>query len=298
MIAALTQFVEHIQMSDQNTPKPVRGRPFPPGTSGNDAGRPRGSKNRATRLWEQLSDANAEEIMHIVLDLALSGDKQMLRMCLDRLVPRQRERLVSIELPPVNSAADRAAVIDAIRTAQAGGEITISEAERMIGLVDVQIEAIEMSHFAVIADELQQSRGSGIARLVPQGSEGLAEHNGAPANDISDASAANDSAREAEAGGTLPGDSAVPKNNGTTEDPASKTSADNSVAERGHLRRNGSPSSSGGPSTADDLSNTDESDSDGISSEDNPANPVECDPASKVNGASAPDDGEWHEAAD
>ena len=285
-------------MTDETPPKAPRGRPFSPGISPNPSGRPLGSKNRATRLWEQMSGADAEEIIKIVLELARGGNTSMLKLVFNRLVPRLREGLVSIDLPPVNSAADWAAAIQAIRTAHLAGEITLSEAEGMARLVDLQILAIEISHLAVNADELLQTRGAGIARLVPPGSEGLAEHNGAPANDVSGAPAANDSAPEAEPGGTLGADSAAPKNNGTTEDPAPKISADDSAAERGDPRSNGSPSSNGGPSTADNLSNTDESDSDGISSKENPANPVGYNGASKVNGASAPDDGAWHEAAD
>src|SRR5690349_4717439 len=115
-------------MSDHTPPKPAGGRPFPPGISGNPGGRPRGSKNRATLLWEQMSQDNAEEIFGIVLDLARNGDKSMLRACLDRLVPRLRERLVNLDLPPVNSAIDRAAAIHAIRTAHLAGEVKIGRA--------------------------------------------------------------------------------------------------------------------------------------------------------------------------
>src|SRR5205823_5114899 len=136
----------------ETPPKAPRGRPFSPGISPNPSGRPRGSKNRATRLWEQMSDANAEEIIRIVLDLARNGDKVMLRACLDRFVPRLRERFVNLELPPVNSAIDWAAAIHAIRTAHLAGEITLSEAEGMARLVELQILAIEISHFSTNAE--------------------------------------------------------------------------------------------------------------------------------------------------
>ena len=41
------------------TAKRARGRPFPKGQSGNPAGRPRGSSNRATRAAEMLLEGEA-----------------------------------------------------------------------------------------------------------------------------------------------------------------------------------------------------------------------------------------------
>jgi hypothetical protein len=173
-----------------------------------------------------MSEAKAEEIIRIALDLAVSGDKTMLRMCIDRLVARVRERPASIELPAVNSAIDRAPAIDAIRTAQAAGDITVAQAEGMARLVDLQIAAIELSDHARGDDELLQTRGLGIARLAPKISEASVGDDGAPANDASGAPADNDTEGE-------------------------KDAAPGCAIERDELRVNDSPSANGGFSTTD-----------------------------------------------
>lgn len=278
-------------MTDQTPPKPPRGRPFAPRTSGNPAGRPRGSRNRATLLWEQMSEAEAEDIIRIVLELALSGDKTMLKECLGRLAPRARERLVSIELPPVTSAADRAAAIDAIRRAQAAGDITLSEAEGMARLVDLQIEAIETSDFARQADELLQMSRSRLARLAPKASEPSPGDDGGPVTDVIGAPAANDGAPEIAADGMSTANFELTKDNG-----AEGNAATDCAAEPENLKNGDSPSANGAVLTTD-VGTAEHS---GTSTEGDLANEnsAEYQQPSKRNDASAPDDGEWHDAAD
>ncbi|MCZ2097331.1 MAG: DUF5681 domain-containing protein, partial [Anaerolineae bacterium] len=60
-------------------PKKSRGRRPPatawaPGQSGNPAGRPRGTRNRATLLAEALLDGEVDAIVRRVIDGALAGD--------------------------------------------------------------------------------------------------------------------------------------------------------------------------------------------------------------------------------
>ena len=76
-----------------------RGRPFERGKSGNPKGRPKGSRNQATLLAEQLLDGEAEALVRKLINSALEGDTGALRMCLDRLVAPKRERRIAFELP-------------------------------------------------------------------------------------------------------------------------------------------------------------------------------------------------------
>src|SRR5262249_55444794 len=55
-------------------PERVRGRPFPPGVSGNPAGRLPGPRNRATMAAEALLDGEAEALTRKAVELALEGD--------------------------------------------------------------------------------------------------------------------------------------------------------------------------------------------------------------------------------
>ena len=59
---------------------------FSKGTSGNPAGRPPGSRDRATLLMESLLEGEAEQLTRKAIELALAGDIATLRLCLERLI--------------------------------------------------------------------------------------------------------------------------------------------------------------------------------------------------------------------
>jgi len=70
-----------------------------------------------------------------------------LRLCLDRILAPRRERTVRFALPPVRSAADLAAALEAITAAVAEGELTTGEAFELSQVVQTFINAIEASDF-------------------------------------------------------------------------------------------------------------------------------------------------------
>ena len=73
---------------------------FRKGKSGNPAGRPRGSRNKTSPLKDYLSEHENEQLVRIVVDRALQGDKQASKLCIDRLVPRCSEVAIEIDLGP------------------------------------------------------------------------------------------------------------------------------------------------------------------------------------------------------
>jgi hypothetical protein len=70
------------------------GRPFEPGQSGNPAGRPKGSRNKATLAVEVLLDGEAESITRKAIELAKKGDLAAIRLCLDRIASPRKDRPV------------------------------------------------------------------------------------------------------------------------------------------------------------------------------------------------------------
>ena len=70
-----------------------RGLPFEKGRSGNPAGRPRGCRNRSTQAAQLLLQGEAEALTRKAVELALGGDPTALRLCLDRVIALDRERL-------------------------------------------------------------------------------------------------------------------------------------------------------------------------------------------------------------
>lgn len=116
--------------------KQQRGRPFGKGRSGNPAGRPKGSRHRATLLAEALLDGEAERLTRKAVDLALEGDGVALRLCLERLVPPRRERTLRLKLPPVASPAELPAAMTVVLAAAVGGELTPGEARALTELIE------------------------------------------------------------------------------------------------------------------------------------------------------------------
>lgn len=69
---------------------------FQPGQSGNPAGRPKGSGNKRMALTKLL-DAHASTLLQKVIDMALEGDKDAIKLCIDRILPKARHQ--AIQLP-------------------------------------------------------------------------------------------------------------------------------------------------------------------------------------------------------
>ncbi len=103
-----------------------RGR-FRPG----NRGKPRGAKNKATRLLERLIEADAGRVGQACIAAALAGDVGAQRLIFERLLPARRPQSQAVHLPAVSEAeglADKArAVVDAV----AAGELA-PDAGRMV----------------------------------------------------------------------------------------------------------------------------------------------------------------------
>jgi hypothetical protein len=128
-------------MTDQITTRTpaVRGRPF---AKGNGGRRP-GSKNKNSLILEVLSDCDKEELVRKGLDLAKAGDVSMLKFFLSRLLPR--ERVITIDLPKMESADDAVEAVGAITAAVCEGKITPGEGAHLAVLVNSYSRAIDMA---------------------------------------------------------------------------------------------------------------------------------------------------------
>src|SRR5438876_8413329 len=70
-----------------------------------------------------------------------------MRLCIERILPPCRERMVKFALPPIESAADIAPAMKAVTSALAGGVISPGEAATIAAVVDTFVRAIETSDF-------------------------------------------------------------------------------------------------------------------------------------------------------
>jgi hypothetical protein len=121
--------------------------PFQKGECGNPAGRPRGSRNRATLLMEGLLADDAEAIGRKAIEMAKQGDMSAIRLCMDRLSPARKGQPVAFELPPLDKPADSVAGAAEIVAGVAAGELTPSEGADLAKVVDVYVRAIATNAF-------------------------------------------------------------------------------------------------------------------------------------------------------
>jgi Family of unknown function (DUF5681) len=135
-------------MNDEAVEQPlghVRGRPFPSGHSGNPAGRRFGSRNKSTIAAQELLAGEAEALTRKAIEAALAGNPTAMRLCLERILPR--DRAVKFALPPIRSAADIAPAMGAVTGALADGVITPGEAQAIARIVTTFVQTIETSDF-------------------------------------------------------------------------------------------------------------------------------------------------------
>lgn len=121
---------------------------FEKGTSGNPNGRPKGSRNRSTLAAEALLDGEAEALTRMVIELALNGDLGAVRLCLERLIPARRSRVIQFDLPETSTVEDVVIAYDAVITAMADGEISPDEAATVAGVLESKRKAIETVELA------------------------------------------------------------------------------------------------------------------------------------------------------
>jgi Family of unknown function (DUF5681) len=130
---------------------------FQSGQSGNPAGRPKGARGKAAMLAESMFDGEAEAIIRAAIDLAKAGEAAALRVCLDRIAPRPKDRAISFDLPPLQSAGDAASALAAITAAVTAGDLTPSEAGELFKLVDGFARMLEARIFEERVARLEQA---------------------------------------------------------------------------------------------------------------------------------------------
>jgi hypothetical protein len=118
-------------------PKPVvkttkKQQGFQKGVSGNPHGRPRGSYNKATLLALQMVEKDLQRITQTGIDLALDGDRDMIKFLLSRMLPKDRP----VRFPVVDIKDSVQAILGLVSR----GELTPDEGKsvaEIIGVLDL-----------------------------------------------------------------------------------------------------------------------------------------------------------------
>ena len=133
-------------MTQNSKPKSQKGQ-WRSGVSGNPAGRPRGSRNRSTVAMEALLEEGADRLINKAMKIALAGDTAALRLCLERILPVRRDRLIQLDLPPIGTAKEISDAISTVFMAIGGGKITPSEGEMIASVLATQANVLSAQEF-------------------------------------------------------------------------------------------------------------------------------------------------------
>ena len=132
--------VERIRPSEEPTaiePR-RRGRPFEKG----NPGRPPGSKNKLTRVLEELVEHEGENLTRTAIQLGLKGNVQCLQYLLDRILPKRRGRPLDFQLPKINGVHDIASAMATIANGVSDGDLTPEEGTQLMGFLESQARVI------------------------------------------------------------------------------------------------------------------------------------------------------------
>ncbi|MBF0292854.1 MAG: hypothetical protein HQK86_11940 [Nitrospinae bacterium] len=102
---------------------------FEKGKSGNPNGRPKGRPDRRL-IYREALEGRASELVEKAISLALEGDTTALKICLDRILPKDAP-IMGVELGG-DRLTQRA---EAIYNATSAGELTPSEAGDLMALL-------------------------------------------------------------------------------------------------------------------------------------------------------------------
>ena len=114
---------------------------FKPGCSGNPHGRPRGALSKRTQL-SKLLEPRAVELVEKMIELALDGDAQALRLCIERLIPKIDQQRVVAVMPDL-STLETSQIIPELLKSLAGQEISVSEIKSLIDTFTAHDEVVQ-----------------------------------------------------------------------------------------------------------------------------------------------------------
>ena len=131
---------------------------FKKGESGNPQGRPIGTRNKTTIAALSLIEDEGEQLTRKAVELALNGDIQALKLCMDRLTPPVKERpLNPFILPPITDQRSVLNVLEEIAIKLSGGELLPSESTAVCRVLEQYRKHYETTELAERLDTLERT---------------------------------------------------------------------------------------------------------------------------------------------
>ncbi|WP_133126810.1 DUF5681 domain-containing protein [Legionella nagasakiensis] len=127
------------------------------GQSGNPTGKKVGTLNKRTKL-AKLLEPHAEKLVDKTVELALDGDVNALRLCIERLIPKATSQNIELDIKDFNieSLDNLSAVGKEIILSIASGAISPDDARQLMGVLDAQRKLVEHVDIVRKVDELSE----------------------------------------------------------------------------------------------------------------------------------------------
>lgn len=138
-----------------------RGRPFQKGQSGNPAGRPQGSRNKALVALDQIAEGAAPQLLQQVVQAAQGGDVQAARLVLERAWPARKGRPVRLELPSITDSESLVQAASRVIEATAAGELSPEEGAAITAILDSHRRVIETAELERRIADIETRIGKG-----------------------------------------------------------------------------------------------------------------------------------------
>lgn len=128
---------------------------FKKGESGNQSGRPKGATNKRSRMIELL-EPKATELINRALDMALAGNEQMLKLLLDRVLPKLKDEPLS----PINLVGNLSEKGEQVLALIAKGELTTSEGTALMQAISTQAQLISIDELIKRVEQLENVKNA------------------------------------------------------------------------------------------------------------------------------------------
>ena len=127
------------------------------GVSGNPQGRPKGIEDKRSSCRRLLKE-HSESLVNKLVEMALNGDIQALRLCIERLIPRVRDEEINLptEEHDLEKIGDIISLGGQIIQKVGNGDLSPEQGRTLTHMLDVQSKLIEISQLANRIDALEQ----------------------------------------------------------------------------------------------------------------------------------------------
>ena len=131
---------------------------FQKGVSGCVSGRPRGIADKRTEL-RKLLEPHATALVEKVIELALGGDVNAMRLCMERLIPRIKNETIKFSMPELDLTKSQSLLVigSVILEAVANGDISPEHACHISALIEGQRKAIETGELEARVSEIEHA---------------------------------------------------------------------------------------------------------------------------------------------